>query len=177
MKKEIIELLKKVKLLILDVDGVLTKGEIIYDDQGRELKIFNVKDGLGIFLLGKLGIKTILLSAKNSSVLKRRAKDMMIEEIIGGFLPKEKVLEKIKKKYKAKEEEICFMGDDLIDLELIKKVGIGVAPKDAISLVKKHAKYITINKAGEGAVREVVDLIIKAKGLEEKIFDLLKNLK
>ena len=177
VRRGVLKIFKKVKLLILDVDGVLTKGEIIYDDQGRELKVFNVKDGLGIFLLRKLGIKTILLSAKSSLVLKRRSKDMMVEEVIGGILPKEKVLERIKKKYEVKEEEICFVGDDLIDLELIKKVGIGVAPKDATSLIKKYAKYITTSKAGEGAVREVVDLIIKAKGWQKRLLNLLKNFK
>ena len=78
------QLFKKIKLLVLDVDGVLTKGEIIYDDKGRELKIFNVKDGLGIYLLGRVGIKTVLLSARNSPVLKRRAQDMRIAEVIAG---------------------------------------------------------------------------------------------
>ena len=97
MNKKTADLFKKVKLLILDVDGVLTRGEIIYDDWGREQKIFNVKDGLGVFLLGRVGIKTILLSAKNSPVLKKRAADMRVAEVIGGILPKESMLGKIKK--------------------------------------------------------------------------------
>jgi 3-deoxy-D-manno-octulosonate 8-phosphate phosphatase (KDO 8-P phosphatase) len=171
MKKSKIKLLfKKIKLLVLDVDGVLTKGEIIYDDRGRELKIFNVKDGLGIFLLRKLGIKTIFLSAKNSPLLKKRAKDMMVEEIIGGILPKESVLGDIQRRYKVRKEEICFIGDDLIDLELIKRVGIGVAVGDAPLAVRKSANYVTKKQGGEGAVREVVDLIIKAKELERKVY-------
>ena len=109
MKTEIKNLFKRVKLLILDVDGVLTKGEIIYDDQGRELKIFNVKDGLGIFLLRAVGIKSIFLSAKNSPVLQMRANDMKVEEVIGGVLPKESMLAGIMKKYRVKKEDICFM--------------------------------------------------------------------
>jgi len=168
-------LFKNVKLLILDVDGVLTKGEIIYDDRGRELKIFNVKDGLGIFLLRSVGIKTIFLSAKNSPVLARRAKDMRVEEIIGGILPKENMINHIRKKYRVKDREICFIGDDLIDLGMIKKVGVGVAVIDAPLIVKKSAKYITKKKGGEGAVREIVDLIIKAKGLESRIYRFLKK--
>lgn len=175
MKKEIKKLFARVKLLVLDVDGVLTKGEIIYDDQGRELKIFNVKDGLGIFLLRKVGIKSIFLSAKNSPVLKTRAKDMRVEEVIGGILPKESMLKGIMKKYRVKEEEICFIGDDLIDLGLIKKVGLGIAVKDAPSAVKKGARYITVKKGGEGAVREVADLIIKAKKLEKEVYKVLEN--
>ncbi len=168
-------LLKKVKLLILDVDGVLTKGEIIYDDQGRELKAFNVKDGLGVFLLGKTGIRTIFLSAQNSAVLTRRAKDMGVAEVIGGILPKEKTLERIKQKYKVSNEEICFIGDDLIDLALIKMAGIGVAVRDAPPAVRKAASYITKKNGGEGAVREVVDKIVAAKRLEKKIYAFLKN--
>ena len=169
------KLFKNVKLLILDVDGVLTKGEIIYDSQGAELKIFNVKDGLGVFLLSKVGIKTIFLSANNSSILKRRAKDMKVVEVIGGILPKESVLGKIKKKYKVKESEICFVGDDLIDLGLIEKVGVSVAVSDASLAVKKAAKYVTRKKGGEGAVREVVDLIFKSQNLEKKIYKIVKN--
>ena len=168
-------LFKQVELLVLDVDGVLTKGEIIYDDKGRELKVFNVKDGLGIFLLRILGIKTIFLSARNSPVLRRRAKDMKVEEVIGGILPKESMISDIKSKYKIKDKNICFIGDDLIDMGMIKKVGLGIAVADAPPVVKRGAKYITKKKGGEGAVREVVDLIIKAKGLEEKVFKFLKN--
>ncbi|MBU1367666.1 MAG: HAD hydrolase family protein [Candidatus Omnitrophica bacterium] len=169
------KLFKKIKLLILDVDGVLTKGEIIYDDRGRELKVFNVKDGLGVFLLNKLGIKTILLTAKDGKVVRRRAQDCMIEEVIGGVLPKESVLDGLCKKYKVKKEEVCFMGDDLIDVELIKKVGVGVAVRDAQAKVKKAACYITVKKGGEGAVREVVDLIIKHKNLEAEAYKFIKK--
>ena len=169
------KLFKNVKLLILDVDGVLTKGEIIYDSQGAELKIFNVKDGLGVFLLSKVGIKTIFLSANNSSILKRRAKDMKVVEVIGGILPKESVLGKIKKKYKVKKSEICFVGDDWIDLGLLEKVGVSVAVSDASLAVKKVAKYVTRKKGGEGAVREVVDLIFKSQNLEKKIYKIVKN--
>ncbi|MFH1505006.1 MAG: HAD hydrolase family protein [Candidatus Omnitrophota bacterium] len=175
MKKKVRALFAKVKLLILDVDGVLTKGEIIYDSQGRELKIFNVQDGLGVFLLRKVGIKSIFLSAKNSPVLKQRAKDMMVEEVIGGILPKESMLKSITLKYKIKEKDICFMGDDLIDLGLIKKVGLGIAVCSAPAIVKQAADYITVKKGGEGAVREVTDLIIKAKKLEKRMYNFLKN--
>ncbi len=174
-KTSVKELFKRIRLLILDVDGVLTGGEIIYDDKGRELKVFNVKDGLGVFLLERAGIKTILLSAKNSPVLRKRAQDMRVAEVIGGFLPKEKALEQIKKKYKVKEEEICFIGDDLIDLELMKRVGLGIAVADAPQVVKKAARYITGRKGGDAAVREVVDLIFKYKKLEKLIPDFLKN--
>ena len=168
-------LFAKIKLLILDVDGVLTGGEIIYDDKGREFKIFNVKDGLGIFLLGRLGIKTILLSARNSPVLKKRAKDMRVVEVFGGVMPKEKVLPEIEKKYKVKADEICFVGDDLIDLGIMKRIGCSVAVGDAHAQVKKISNYVTTKFGGQGAVREVVDLIIKHKGLEGRLGKILEN--
>ncbi|MDP2923224.1 MAG: HAD hydrolase family protein [Candidatus Omnitrophota bacterium] len=175
MKEKNKKLFKKVRLLVLDVDGVLTKGEIIYDDKGRELKIFNVKDGLGIFLLGKTGIKTIFLTAKDGKVIRRRAQDMGVIEVIGGILPKENVLDKLMKKYNVNKDEICFMGDDLIDIGFMEKVGIAVAVNDALKIVKKAADYITTKNGGEGAVREVVDLIIEAQNLEKKIYHFLKN--
>ncbi|MFH1876650.1 MAG: HAD-IIIA family hydrolase [Candidatus Omnitrophota bacterium] len=175
MNKYIKKLFKKVKLLILDVDGVLTRGEIIYDDKGRELKIFNVKDGLGIFLLGKAGIKTIFLTAKDSPVVRRRARDMRVEEVIGGILPKESVLHDIKKRYGVSAGEICFIGDDLIDLGLMERVGLGVAVGDAPVVVKRAAGYVTCARGGEGAVREIVDLILASQHLNEKVYRWLRN--
>jgi len=156
--------------LILDVDGVLTRGEIIYDDSGREFKIFNVKDGLAIYLLGKAGIKTILLSARYSPVLKKRACDMHIAEVIAGILPKESVLKRIVKKYRIKPEAICFVGDDLIDLGMIEAVGVGVAVADAPAVVRKAADYVTKRCGGQAAVREVIEHIFKQQGLEKKIY-------
>ena len=177
MPKNIKQLFKSVKLLILDVDGVLTKGEIIFDSDGRELKVFNVKDGLGVTLLSKLGIKTILLSARNSPVLKKRASDMRVAEVLGGILPKEKVIGKIKNKYNVKIGEICFVGDDLIDLGLVKIAGVGVAVADAHLALKRSADYITKKKGGQGAVREVIDLIISAKGWNKKLLESVRGLK
>lgn len=165
---------KKIKLLILDVDGVLTKGEIIYDDTGRELKIFNVKDGLGIFLLSNVGVKTILLSARNSPMLQKRAHDMGVSEVIAGVLPKEDALNNIKKKYCVEDDAICFVGDDLIDIGIMRRVGLPIAVRDALSVVKKTAVYITKKNGGEGAVREVVDLIIDAQNLQDKINHFLR---
>lgn len=169
------KMLSKTKLLILDVDGVLTKEEIVYDDLGRELKIFNVKDGLGVYLLNICGVKTIFLSAKNSPILKKRAQDMKVAEVRGGKLPKEKELTSIKKRYRVKKEEICFMGDDLIDLGIASKVGTAIAVQNACPEMKEISAYTTIKPGGEGAVREVADLIIEAKKAKKKIFAFLKD--
>ncbi|MCF7873708.1 MAG: HAD hydrolase family protein [Candidatus Omnitrophica bacterium] len=179
MKKKSLSTIKKklakIKLLILDVDGVLTKEEIVYDDHGRELKMFNVKDGLGVYLLSVIGVKTIFLSAKNSPILKKRAKDMHVVEVRGGKIPKEGELEEIKDKYQVEEEEICFIGDDLIDLGMIEKAGVGIAVKNSYSEVKNSSDYVTLRQGGQGAVREVADLIIDAKKAKKKILQFIKK--
>ena len=164
MDNDIIEKAKRIKLLVLDVDGVLTEGSIIYDCKGRELKIFNVKDGLGIFFLAQAGIDSAILTAKYSKVIRRRAKDMRIKDIFWGY-PKEGVFKKILDKYKLDYQDICFIGDDLIDIEVAKKVGLSVAVQDASDGLKKVVHLVTRNRGGRGAVREVVELIMKSKGL------------
>ena len=157
-------LFNKVKLLVLDVDGVLTKGEVIYGNLGEEIKIFNVKDGLGVFLLAKSGIKTVLLTAKDSKVVRRRAKDMGVD-IYAGVLPKESLLCKIRRKYNVSDKNICFVGDDLIDIGIMRRVGIPVAVADAPSEVKKASLYVTRKRGGKGAAREVVEKILKSKNM------------
>ena len=166
---------KKVKLLLLDVDGVLTRGEIIYDDQGRELKRFNVKDGLGVVLLNRVGIQTIIVTAKDGNCVRRRAQDMRVAEVIGGITPKESILPGVLKKYQVKAGEVCFMGDDIIDIGIMQMVGVGVAVADAHHEVKKIAQYVTKKCGGEGAVREVIDLILKARNLKRRVREWVKN--
>lgn len=159
------EKIKKIKILLLDVDGVLTDGRIIYDSLGHELKFFDVHDGLGVYLLRKMGIKTILITAKGSKATKPRAKDMMVETVYENILPKTKVYEKIRKDYSLKDEEICFVGDDLVDLCVLRKAGLPVATNNACFEIKKAAFYVTKKDGGRGAVREVAELILKSKDL------------
>ena len=164
MKVEHKRLFKKVKLLVLDVDGVLTNEEIMYDDRGRELKIFNVKDGLGIVILGKMGVPTVLLTAKDSPVVRRRARDFRAE-CIAGLLPKENALASLCKRYAVGLDEICFVGDDVIDLGVMRRVGAPVAVSNACRELKQVAAYTTKHAGGQGAVREVVELILREKGM------------
>jgi len=165
MEKDILEKAKKVKLLLLDVDGVLTDGRIIYDSEGREIKFFYVHDGLGVYMLKKAGIPTILITAKGSYAIHPRARDMGVEEVFENVSLKSSILDKILNKYKLSSEEICFMGDDLVDLGLMKKVGFKVAVFNACSEIKSIADYITLKEAGKGAVREVAEIILKSKNL------------
>ena len=164
MNKKIIERAKKIKLLILDVDGVLTEGSIIYDSDFRELKVFNVKDGLGIFLLHQAGVPSVILTAKNSKSARKRAKDMRVKDFFWGY-PKEPVFDKIISKHKLKSSQVCFVGDDLIDIPVAKRVGLSVAVADAAPELKSVVDLVTQNQGGRGAVREVVELIMKSQGL------------
>jgi len=155
---------KKIKLLILDVDGVLTDGRIVYDNFGDELKFFNVNDGLGVFLLRKAGIKTVIITAKKTRAVLKRAKDMRIVAVYSNHY-KLSIYKKVLKKFHVKDEEVCFMGDDLLDLSIIKRAGLAAVPPNAIDEVRTLAHYVTKKPGGKGAVREVTEIILKSQGL------------
>lgn len=163
-KEELEERLKKIKVLLLDVDGVLTDGRIIYDSRGRDSKFFDVHDGLGVYVLNKAGVKTIIVTAKSSGTIKPRARDMRVTEVFADVSPKSAILDKILKKYNVNKDEVCFVGDDLVDLGLMKVVGFPIAVFNACPEIKQAASYITIKHGGRGAVREVAELILKAQG-------------
>ncbi|PIW67496.1 MAG: hypothetical protein COW10_05350 [Candidatus Omnitrophica bacterium CG12_big_fil_rev_8_21_14_0_65_42_8] len=159
---------KKIKLLILDVDGVLTDGRIIYDNFGDEIKCFNVYDGFGMTLLHRAGIKSVIITAKKTRIVKRRAKDMHVAKVYSNY-EKLKVYEKVIKRFRVKDEETCFIGDDLIDLPVLKRAGLSIAPPEAMEEVKNICHYITKKSGGKGAVREVIEIILKAQGLWDKV--------
>lgn len=155
---------KKIKLLILDVDGVLTDSRIIYDNFGDELKCFNVYDGFGMTLLHRAGIRSAIVTAKKTNIVIRRAKDMHVAKVYSGY-EKLRIYEKAIRNFRVKDEEVCFVGDDFIDLPVLKRVGLSVAPPEAIGEVKDACHYITKKGGGKGAVREVVEMILKSQGL------------
>ena len=159
---------KKIKLLILDVDGVLTDGSIIYDNFGDEIKCFNVYDGFGMTLLHRAGIKSVIITAKKTRIVEKRAKDMYVSKVYSDYM-KLKLYEKAIKKFRVKDEEVCFIGDDFIDLPVLKRVGLSIAPPEAIEEVKKSCHYITKKNGGKGAVREVIEIILKSQGLWDKV--------
>lgn len=168
MDRLITEKARKVKILLLDVDGVLTDGRIIYDSRGRDMKFFDVHDGMGVHLLKRAGIPTILITAKGSKAITPRARDMQVDEVFENVSPKNKVLDKILKKYKVTSDQLCFIGDDLVDLCIMKRVGFPVAVVNAAYEIKRAAAYITNKQGGRGAVREVAELILKTQGNWEK---------
>jgi len=168
-KEELNARLRRVKLLLLDVDGVLTDGRIVYDSRGSELKFFDVHDGLGVYVLHKAGIPTVLVTAKSSKTIRPRAKDMRVAEVFADVFPKTAILDKILKKYNVSIDEICFVADDLVDLSLIHKVGLPVAVANASNEIKEAAVYVTNRTGGRGAVREIAELILKSQGKWEGI--------
>ena len=175
IEEDFIDKVKKIKILLLDVDGVLTDGRIIYDSRGRDSKFFDVHDGMGVYLLKKAGIPTILITAKGSRAIRPRAKDMQVDCVYENISPKTSILEQILSKYKVKKDELCFVGDDLLDLGLMKKVGLPIAVANACPEIKKQAGYITSREGGRGAVREVAELILKTQGKWDeliKIYDV-----
>lgn len=162
--QEVIERAKKIKVLVLDVDGVLTDGRIIYGTYGDELKNFDVNDGLGIILLKRAGLKCVILTAKASRVVKKRAKELRIDKVYHNFHYKIKAFTKIKSRFKVKDEEICFVGDDVIDMPVLRRAGLAVVVPNAQEEVREYGHFITEKPGGRGAVREVCDMLLKAQG-------------
>ena len=160
---EIIEKAKRVKVFIVDIDGVMTDGRIVYSGYGEELKFYDVQDGFGISLLNRAGIKTVIITAKKSKIVKHRARDLKVTKAYQGFIDKLIPFNDLLKTFKVKPEEVCFMGDDLIDIPVLKRVGFAVAVPNAVDEVKEYAHHVTSRRGGRGAVREICDLILKAQ--------------
>ena len=163
MNQKITNLCKKIKLVITDVDGVLTDGGMYYSDKGEIVKKFHVRDGMGINILLRNGIQTVIVTKENSKIVKKWAKKMNVSKTYSGIKIKEKELEKICKYYKILPSEVAFIGDDVNDIGLMKKVGFSVTPSDGILQAKKIANYICKTSGGNGALREMIDLILKKK--------------
>ncbi len=169
MNKEIIEKAKKIKLVILDVDGVLTDGSIILDNEGNEFKMFHVRDGHGIKMLNKAGIKVAIITGRRSKVVERRAEELGVTELYQGIFKKSAVYESLLQKYGCRDEEVAFMGDDIVDVELLKRVGFPAMPADADEEAKKWAVFVSTKRGGRGAVREFIELILKSSGLWDSV--------
>lgn len=167
--------LKQIQLVLLDVDGVLTSGEIIYSDSGEQIKIFNVKDGLGIRLLKEAGIKVGIITGRRCDALRHRCDNLGIDLLFDGIWDKIKVLGEIRKKTGVPNENMAFVGDDLADLAIMKNVGLAVAVADAHELIQEQAHMTTLAPGGKGAVREVSEAILKAQSLWDSLIRKLFN--
>jgi len=153
-----------IKLIILDVDGVLTDGSLILGDSGEEFKVFSVRDGLGIALAISAGITVAFLSGRYSQTVASRAKDLRVEEVYQGVSNKLAVYESLLKKYSLQDKEVCYVGDDLSDIPPLKRAGLSYVVADAVEEARRAAKRVTNNPGGRGAIREVIDSILKSSG-------------
>lgn len=165
------EKLKNIRLLLLDVDGVMTDGGIVYTDRGEEIKKFNSRDGLGLRLLMDAGLLAGIVTGRKSKVLHHRCNNLGIDLIFEGTMEKAGVLEPVQQATGLPAAQIAFMGDDLVDLPLMKRVGLAIAVADAHETVLAHAHMITTAKGGAGAVREACEAILQANGLWEKAIE------
>ncbi len=153
-----------VQLLLLDVDGVLTDGSITFLSGGAEAKSFNTQDGLGINLLQESGVPVGIITARSSEAVERRARDLGLAHVYQGKLDKLTVFETILKETGLRPPQTAYMGDDWIDLPILNRVGFAAAPANAVAEVRQRVHYITERSGGRGAVREVCDLILEARG-------------
>ncbi|WP_457628088.1 KdsC family phosphatase [Persephonella sp.] len=163
------EIFSGIKWFIMDVDGVLTDGSIIYDSEGRELKVFSVKDGMGITLLHRAGIKTAIITSRNSPMVQRRAGELGITEVIQGASDKLELYSRLKEKEGFSDKEVLYIGDDYVDLPVMKVVGLPVTVPDAPVELKDTALYVTKRHGGKGAVREVAEMLLKAQGKFDEV--------
>jgi 3-deoxy-D-manno-octulosonate 8-phosphate phosphatase (KDO 8-P phosphatase) len=166
------ELLKraaKITTLVLDVDGVLTDGRIVYAEYGDELKFFDVQDGAGLVFWHYAGLRSAIITARRSRLLKRRAKEMRVDFLAQGRLIKLPIYEDLLKRWRLSDEQVCCIGDDLMELPLLRRVGLAVCVPSAVEDVKELCHYVTRRPAGRGAVREIVDAVLRAKGLWETV--------
>lgn len=152
--------MQAIQLILSDVDGVLTDGGIAYDNQGVEIKQFHVRDGLGIKLWQQAGLKFGVLTARNSHIVKVRAMELGITIVRQGFSEKLPAAMQIIEENNLKPENVCYIGDDLPDLPVIRSVGLGVAVSNAVAEVRAAAHYTTKAAGGQGAVRELIELIL-----------------
>ena len=157
---------RSVRFLLLDVDGVLTDGRILHapGDAGEEIKAFDSKDGLGMMLASRAGLAIGLLSGRTSPVVARRARELGITEVLQGRLPKTPAYVELRERLGLRDAEVCYVGDDVPDVPLLRRVGLGVAPADAHPEALRAAAWVTERRGGRGAVREIIDRILRAQG-------------
>jgi 3-deoxy-D-manno-octulosonate 8-phosphate phosphatase (KDO 8-P phosphatase) len=168
---EAIQKAREIKLLVLDVDGVLTDGHLWYDNSGEELKAFNIQDGLGIKLLLSSGVDVGIITGRRSALVARRARELGIRHVVQGREDKLTALQTLVEELGIPLPEIAYMGDDLPDLAAIRAAGFGIAVANAQPVVAEHADYKTARCGGDGAVREICDLILQAQGKFDAIVE------
>lgn len=160
---------EQIKLVILDVDGVMSDGRIVIDDNGVQQRNFDIKDGMGVVALQMLGVEVAIITSKHCGAVRHRAEELKITRFYEGIRKKTEAYAEILEEMQISDAEVCYVGDDLVDLSMMKRVGLPVAVADAVPDVIEHADYVTKARGGYGAVREVAEMILKAQGKWDKL--------
>lgn len=171
MNPALLEKARKIRMLLLDVDGVLTNGQVLLTPDGEELKNFSIHDGFGIVCAMKAGIRIGIISGRSSPSLKRRCDELKIEDLYMDTMEKLPVLNRIIEKYGLSFEQVAFIGDDVPDLPVLLRVGLSVAPRNAHYQVKSRVDLLLMKSGGEGAVRELTDFLLVAQKKEGTILE------
>ncbi len=161
--KKLFKKARKIRLLICDVDGVMTDGRLIYDNNGDEYKAFNSLDGHGVKMLQSTGVQVAIITGRASNIVSHRMKNLGISVVYQGQENKLAAYQEILEKLQLKEKQVAYIGDDVVDLPVMNKVGLSIAVADAHSFVKVHSDMITVKKGGCGAVRDACEFIMKAQ--------------
>ena len=169
LNPDVVQRASKISALLLDVDGVLTDGRIIYADYGDELKCFDVQDGAGLVFWNRVGLKSAVITARRSRLITRRAKEMRVDFLAQKQLLKLPAYERVLKRFRVTDAQVCVVADDLMELPMLRRAGLAIAVSNAVDEVKQASQYVTQRPGGRGAVREVVELILKAKGLWDQV--------
>jgi 3-deoxy-D-manno-octulosonate 8-phosphate phosphatase (KDO 8-P phosphatase) len=165
----------KIKLLVFDVDGVLTNGQIIFGADGELMKIFYAQDGLGISAAHKAGLMTAIITGRQSEMVKKRGNELKITDIYQGTMDKVATLNELMAKYSLAYQEIAYLGDDLNDLPVMSKVGLACAVANAVPEVKDAAHYTAVQEGGRGAAREVIETILKYQGKWDRVVEMYRH--
>jgi 3-deoxy-D-manno-octulosonate 8-phosphate phosphatase (KDO 8-P phosphatase) len=160
---------KYIKLVILDVDGVMTDGRIVIDDNGVESRNFDIKDGMGVVVMMMSGVEVAIITSKKSAAVRHRAEELKIKRFYEGIKKKTEPYEEMLREMNITDAEVAYVGDDLVDLSMMKRVGLPIAVGDAVDDVKKCAAYVTKARGGYGAVREVAEMILKSQEKWDKV--------
>lgn len=172
----LLERAARVRALVLDVDGVLTDGRLYFDSQGNEMKAFSTRDGLGMRVLQSQGVLLALITGRQSEIVARRAASLRIGHVYQGRTDKLNAFNELLAATGVDQQDVCYAGDDWVDIPVLDRVGLAVTVADADAVVKQHVHWITSRPGGQGAVREICDLILAAQGLDQRVLDgILSN--
>lgn len=154
----------RIKLAVFDVDGVLTDGTLFFGDDGQEYKGFNVRDGHGLRMLQHYGVQIAIITGRESKVVARRMAELGIEHVLQGHREKLPAFERLRNRLEMAAEDTAYVGDDVVDIPILRRVGLAIAVRDADPRVKRHAHWTTSSPGGRGAAREVCELILQSQG-------------